>query len=521
MEIEITPAMRQARARLMELRAEGKFGWPASIDSYWDVIDTYTDPDPALPPGPHLALLHYNARFEPTNKAAVLAGRIRGAIVDLRDGLLISDMFGYNYQLGVDAPIQVLDGRVRINAKTEFPIDELMFSHGGDSVMVRVFRWHGTTFFSTHRRISARLSRWGNGELFFKTFARLSGWDETPDAVDVNLEALFRAAKYSPFTYHFLLSDDSVRLNTSVRENRLYMLGVPGYWNPASRPDLIDPSTMTDGHLRPMILNFDQLMGVDFSTPEHPFDRNPIPRVPMQIAKVNQFLFPEQGGVIDPNLLPGEMALNWNGPEVTDVRYNPLYPRTQDPRLRSGDFVIAYRRGPTGLTVFRLESPAYRYRSLICNDDAYPYHRFVSMIPSFIQNYNNMIEGYPKLGLPTKTPDDRVRYWHRLLVNALKPGLRSEAEGYLNRFNQDLELLVTLIQAPPSTGHAQSLQQMRHILDMANRPIGARAKMSLPDRIRALLTTSISENDLYPLLRTAREHAKLTSRPPRSSPPAQ
>lgn len=166
-------------------------GLAPSLDECWDVIDIHPKDDNATP---QLALAHYNDNYDSYNRMHEPLRRVRGIIIDLNTGAVVCDSYGHTQSLPCYEPITEEvsssnpEGVIQISteiamylnsidvapeetAKINFGLREFdkattKLFLGYEGAMIRIFKWNGQVFFSTHRRIDASSSNWGGRKPF-------------------------------------------------------------------------------------------------------------------------------------------------------------------------------------------------------------------------------------------------------------------------------------------------------------------------------------------------------------------
>jgi len=321
---------------------------------------------------------------------------------------------------------------------------------GYEGAMVRLFKWNGQVFFSTHRRIDASRSNWGGRTSFFELYKKLGG----PE-----IDTFFGAEPYSPFCYMLLVAHNEIRLATSTRDNRIIFIGVKKVWDEEKYASEGKPYSWS-GELKPKIPSIPVVNQNTFSTN---LDHSMIVQPSVDVATANKFLFPNQFAKDIPttneaaqyNAKDHEILVDYNdaGNAVNEVFFKRLPQRIADEKLAGGDFIILYTKSADGNTiVYRLESPAFQYRVEITGNDPNLYHRFaVEMVNFYKAEPKTLKDTYPQyisdqgLSLSLDQPNDRQIYWWSLFYDAVPPSYKDEVDTYFKRYDNDINKVATFI----------------------------------------------------------------------------
>jgi hypothetical protein len=470
----------QSRKRVIEARMATKeivravLDLPSYLDSYWDVVAVYPKENTGL--DPQLALAHYGERFNPNIRRHAPLRHVRGVIVDLKNRNVVCQNVGYTEPVPIYSDLvnngtsYSFDSQVRVYQTTEdenpdeeptYQPGRMVFTGsaalflGTESVMVRVFRWNGITFFSNFKQIDGLTSSWaGNREKFGNTFERLTNGYKIADLFDDEL--------YSPYVHTFILNDKSVRLSTSMRENRVVYIGATKVWEDG--PDSQVSVVYNNGAVCPLKPFIPSVLE-EPDTFSFVFDKPPMYQPKLSVDVANKIMFPmtkttdvskalaEAGGVeFGDRFQVGELVLKYDivsdpnigvRREVSDVYYkHPMY-IPQDARLHGGDPIIVYTRSEDGhIMVYRLEPLSYMYRAAVTDNDPNPYHRFVTELYDFRRDIYD--RGYPNYNFASEDlerVENRELYWLAIFVDAISPEFRDEAKGYLKMYHDDMEMV--------------------------------------------------------------------------------
>jgi hypothetical protein len=435
----------------------GYLGLDPKLDRFWDIIDVYPKEQPRL------CLVHYNDEMDPNNREHGPLLQLRGMIIDIVTGAVVSKAFGYNHTLTCDGPIQEDENNILVPTEikeyfsdySDNPSENPKFKHGlrpfpkersaiflgGESIVVRFFKWDNKVFFSTYRKIEGEKSAWGGRALFSETFRRLMpGFDQ---------EMLFGPEPFSPYTFVFLISDYGTRIITSISENRVLFLALMKTWEETEYP-----------------------MYTQFSIPLQslPVPRDPEPDVfsgqvdkPMRtqititVDLANKFLFPRQFATPVP---PGVNAKDYElipqysqtSQEIVDIYFKDPGYDSNDERLTGGDMIMIYTMDASGLTqLYRIDSPSVGYRAMVTGNDPVPYHQFVITMPTFSKgNPDELSQIYPRYtfngtNLNLTKAEERRKWWWSIFYDAVSPDFKDEADNYLTRYKKDLERVANFI----------------------------------------------------------------------------
>ncbi len=443
----------------VKLLISGYLSLDPKLAPFWDIIDSYPKEKPEL------VLVHYNDEMDPDNREHEALLDIRGIVIDLNTGATISNAFGYEHELVCDGPIEEDAENILVPAqiKTYFsdfndnPSEEPKLSHGvqkfpksdtamflrGESTVFRFFKWKGIVFSSTYRKINAGDSRWGGRATFRENFNRLMP--------GFSPEMLFGPEEYNPFTHVFLINDINTRIISSVRQNRVFYLAMFKSWEESKYPQY------ASGPIAPQALP-----APTFPEPE-PFsgirDAPMRIQVPITIELANKYLFPRQFATPVPPEHTNEVEQYELVPiyspyqnTILDICFKDPGYDTSDDRLSGGDSIALYTRGQSGKTrIYKIDSPSVPYRAMVTGNDPVPYHKFVVTAPEFTTgNVDDLKQTYPLYTFDGNTlhlnrPDERRKWWWSIFYDAVSPDFKNEADGYMTRYQKDLERVANFI----------------------------------------------------------------------------
>lgn len=437
---------------------------PPTLNKMWDIIDLYPNDSQ-----PQLALAHYNKEtYDPYNRTHEPLRKVRGTIVDLNTGAVVCDAYGHTQSLpcleALDADENVIKVHTEvakyINNVEDAPDEVAKFSFGVrqfdktttklflgyEGAMIRLFKWNGQVFFSTHCRIDASRSNWGGRTQFFELFKQLGG----PD-----ISSLFGEEPFSPYCHLFLIVHNEIRLATSTSDNRIIYLGVKKVWDenvfagqsgPYAWQGEFTLKTPTFGQEPPVFSN------------NHNRALIVQPAIDTDIA--NKFLFPNDYAKDIPQssgyqAKEHEILVDYadSGRKVNEIYFQRLTQKIADEKLSGGDFVILYTQTPEGQTiVYRLEPTAFEYRTQITANDPNLYHRFAVQMVDFTKADPQVLrDAYPKYidangtEIRLDNAQDRQVYWWSLFYDAVAPYYKDKVDGFYSLYQSDIKSVADFI----------------------------------------------------------------------------
>lgn len=313
----------------VKLKVAAVLGLPDVTD--WAIIDADKETG--------LALAHYDETKANMSKY----GHIRGVVVDYNKGVVVCSSFGYTPTCTLDKIVPQFTGNLELtdehaNQHT-FLKDNYFFRIGFEGVIIRVFKFDGKTYRSSHKRLDPSGSRWGTSDTFIEIYDRLQGPDPN---------TLFNPkAKYSPWVHSFLLVDKKLLVGTKQDVGTGYIVHINSerMWSKENCPYPVE--------------EVDDEMAVINSTPYMP-----------ECGKIDKpFIFkPTDMNIAEAN---EHLALGFWGP--IDI---------PDPRLSTGEFLVLYQKDEkSGVRpYFKVMSPAYRWRTLLRDDNQNIKHQFYFLL---------------------------------------------------------------------------------------------------------------------------------------------
>lgn len=314
-------------------------------------------------PEKNLYLIHYTQDADMKK-----FGDLRGVVVDIEARTVVCRSFGFTPTAEVDKLEIAPDGKYRIadiyGIQHVIDPQSLRIKLGFEGTIMRVFKHDGVVYHSTHRRLDASRSRWGDSISFLEMYHQLKGPSDD-DLFSPN-------SKYSPYCYIFLMVHPQVLVTTKQDVGTGYMvdLGPKQMWS-------LDPATcpykQTEADGTPVTSNFD-----DDVRPNAGWI-DPRLRMPYSVDHLPAV-------IKTPVLLnPTNLTLEEANRHLTNGFYESLgseTPENLDPRLWPGEFVMLYKLNEqkqiTGL--LKVQGISYSWRSTIRGNDANLYHRFFYLL---------------------------------------------------------------------------------------------------------------------------------------------
>lgn len=193
----------------------------------WEIAD-YDDKN-------KLALIHYTV----SKQTVPEYGNYRGTVVDLKYNCVVADSYGYT-PVAISDNLKESNGVINITdvdgIDHKFNLNKTRFHMGFEGTLIRMFKWNGQVFISTHRRLYINNSKWGNEtKTFLEMYKELNG-----------PETLFGDGDYSPYCHFFMLSHPQVVVGTkyNLSKGLLVYLGYKQMWNPEDTDLGIDKEKM-------------------------------------------------------------------------------------------------------------------------------------------------------------------------------------------------------------------------------------------------------------------------------------
>lgn len=403
----------------------------------WSIISTYHGD------GFTLALCHYKKSFDLTRLSTSFLTRVKGVIVDVQNGNVVSSMGGYVEEMPAHSELfETEDGLIGVdtfvknwsttastgesdqcyigNGVHTFSKD-VKFYPDYEPVSTRFFKYRGIVFFGTFRLIDAsEMKSWGNRA----TYA------EVLEDLDISHyltgDGLFGDEWTSPFTHTFLLSHPSTRMASSYRGSLVVSIGVSDVGTSATDSDGLDLEKT------PLFIPRRTFKGL-----EKPDDVNLGLKKTEEISVgiVNAILYPEEREsmesqtrgteIKDAGFEHNEMHLLYEDDKVVGVQYSKSGGYSSDTRMMAGDSVIAIDFDPRLNTyvTYKLTSDAYRFRSeylerkqvsttikIHQGHDSELYHNLVINVQAMVMMHPRDIRGrFPVVFTDVETSHDGVQ----------------------------------------------------------------------------------------------------------------
>lgn len=331
-----------------------------SNNESWQIIDTDT--------AAGLYLVHYTP-----DASMVRYGSLRGVVVDVPNKTIVARSYGFTPVITTSSmAVAEYDGKIHltdgVNPNVNYDIDPktTLFYPGFEGTIMRVFLHGGRVYHSTHKKLDAIRSRWGNSLTFLEIYHQLGG---------PNDEDLFDLGKnYSPIVHIFLLAHPSLQVasKSSIGAGYLVYLGPRQMW--------------------------------DVNKSRYP--QNEVDSVDHGIVAVEDFVANPQQPLV---YASRQMTLEQVNKHL-DFGFHQPFDRTGlEDRLLPGEFIIAYLQSNQGelIGALRIESPSYHWRSSLRDNNPNIIHQFYLLSNGkFIQaQYDEEREVYLRK-FPIMTPYD-------------------------------------------------------------------------------------------------------------------
>jgi hypothetical protein len=302
-------------------------------------------------------------------------GFLRGVVVDTELKRVVCSSFGYAPYFVADSLSRDAQRRVDENAKVhDLDLSQARFRIGYEGTVLRVFKHRGKVYFSTHRRLDASRSRWGNTHTFTELYEQLGG-PTAKELFDENKDS-------SPFVSVFLVSHPEVLMCSLVPSSTGFLVYLSCHKMFSEHPATQETVDWSFPSL-PLVY------GKRYLSLEGSEDRRILLSPYLSLEEANDFLargfFPEE-------------------------------PQRDDKRLSKGEFVIAEipcqegSNSPDGdVKLVKFHSSAYEWRNKMRGKDSNLYHRFFLLATDSYgkKPLENYFEEYPLV--PKFVPESEVR----------------------------------------------------------------------------------------------------------------
>ncbi len=304
----------------------------------WDIVSESED----------LAMIHHNLEADMS-----VYGTVRGVVLDTKAGNVVSYSFPHANKF-VTPALTVVDGRIILDSNTSCDVNRLKIKIGFEGPLIQIFKHGGKVYHSTRKRLESGKSRWGNSKTFEEIYKELDG------PVD---DVLFnKDKKYSPYVHTFIMNHPDVLICTkdNVGKGNLIYLGPKQMYSAESSPYPLE-EVDTELHVPSTVSSYDT----------NSEDKKIYSPETLSLEEANKhLLFGFYEGFegyqfLDPRLLPGEFLI------LEDTEFDMMY---------------------------RVESPAYYWRSTMRNNNPNFLHRMFELLDyAYLKNnsnddqiYNNM-----------------------------------------------------------------------------------------------------------------------------------
>ncbi len=363
------------------------------MDGPWEIVSEMDN----------LAMIHYTPEADPEVYA-----NLRGVVVDTTTGKIVS--YSYPY-----APTFVSNSLSTCASEVFNPdkvTDTLYFNQmclslagtkislGYEGPLYHIFLHNGKVYHSNRKRLDAEKSRWGNSSTFQDIYEKLGG---PADSVLFDL-----SKKYSPYCYTFILNSPEVVV---VSQN-------------------VSRNLTTSGQL--VCLGYRKMYSIDNCV--YPLDE--IDNKPVNLENLHNLTFPQRVSVTEANTYLERGFYQMDNDENVELTIMTNFKR--------GEFVIIETEEGE---MFRVESEAYHWRSLVRNNNPNYLHRFFEIYDMTLKNsqeYNTLFpdvsmyfKGFAtSLGLEypenIQAKDMRLYNAWTCFALAMPPHMSEEIKGYVN-----------------------------------------------------------------------------------------
>lgn len=326
-------------------------------------------------------------------------GQIRGIAIDTEAEAVVCRSFGYTPVIESDRITIQEDGNVHLTDEMEVNHTvnpaRAIFKIGFEGTIINVFKHDGVVYRSTRKRLDASRSRWGSSKTFMDMYWSLGGPSD---------DVLFNpTSEFSPYCHTFIIVHPDVLVvsKDNIGDGYLVYLGPKQMWS-TDLDTCPYKQTQEDGSL------FDGVTQEDFDADTRPRagwidDTLHLPQTVSDMTDDN----PNHAIFSPPNL-----SFDETNKHLLFGFYNSFegYEKL-DNRTLPGEFVIIHNLDENGAItgMLRVESPSYRWRSGMRDNNPNILHRFFQLVNgSYLRG--NQLDRYNKL-YPTFTPydDDSIK----------------------------------------------------------------------------------------------------------------
>ncbi len=392
-------------------------------DQSWEIVNSDGD----------LVMIHYVHDHADLS----IYGKLRGVVVDVKRRVQVADSYGYTPTAVYDALIPNDKNQLVLTDQTgliHYIDKDDQIKHGLEGVLIRVFKWNGKVYYSSHRRFDISRSRWGDSLPFLTIYQMLGG----PDG-----SKLFPENEMFSRTVHFFLAEHPGLLHVTksqVGTGFLYHLGYRTMWsidpvnslfrttddkgNPRLSPGQTKLSWLQDERIN---------LGFVSSIVYIPKTRSTIPNFEESKERVKSGASPEIVSLPNISYQKANTLLRYG-------YYQQYNDEQVDFRLRTGEFIVIYKSDGT---LLRVESRAYRWRANTTDDNPNRRHRFYQLTDAATRLYPNHMDRFRRLFPPmnfyriedVKETLSRhpISLWNRLHI---KTAPKEQSNGDSNRLNE-------------------------------------------------------------------------------------
>lgn len=133
----------------------------ATMDKYWSVVDSLPESTLHLVHYSNVEALKEDSSVSDAEKLAILS--LRGVVVDTRQGNVICRSYGYTpvYTIA-DKKGEIAGDKVLIDSGQVLHLENATFQRCYGGCVLRVYKYEGKIYISTHKRINTAKSTWGS-----------------------------------------------------------------------------------------------------------------------------------------------------------------------------------------------------------------------------------------------------------------------------------------------------------------------------------------------------------------------
>ena len=274
---------------------------------------------------------------------------LRGVVVDTKKGNVVCYSYPHSPKF-ILSSLPLENGRIQLNDTISLDVEKTKIKPGFEGPLIHVFKHGGKVYRSTRKRFDPSKSRWGNSKTFEEIYWDLNGPKD---------EVLFDSEKdYSPYCHTFIMVHPDMLVCTKydVGSGYLVYLGPKQMYSVENCPYPIE--------------EVDDTLRVPDTT--------------------SSYFQTEEKKVYSPEA----MDLDTANKHLTFGFYEefPGY-EYLDARLLPGEFVIL--EDLESGNMYRIESPAYNWRSEMRNNNPNLLHRFHELLDyAYLKNTPEDVEKY-------------------------------------------------------------------------------------------------------------------------------